>query len=114
MSSNDNIDKEAEPVASDSEDGLIFPRPKRRRRSYIPLSKLSNIFPEMEAETLCKLAELTSCKPISVLRLVPTATKKTWKRPEENPNKFGEDVKVMYTNVFHCQFMERRPKENKF
>ena len=76
MSSNDNVNKEAEPIASDSEDGSNFPRLKRRRRSYLPLSKLSKIFPEVEAEVLCKLAELTACKPISVFKLIPAATTK--------------------------------------
>ena len=67
--------EEQAPDGSESEDGLIFPpKPKRRRGTYLPPRKVSIIFPSVKSEILCRLAQLTSSKPIDVLQLVPKAS----------------------------------------
>ena len=58
----------------DSEDELSFSPVKRRRRTYLPLQKIKQIFPGVSPEVLCKSAELVASKPIAVLRLVATAS----------------------------------------
>ena len=61
---------------NDSDDQSIWDRAtsKRRRKGYLPLSKVAKIFPDMEPKLLCQLAEMASFTPLEVLAVVPEAT----------------------------------------
>ena len=63
---------------NDSDDQYIWDRAtsKRRRKGYLPLSKVAKIFPDMEPKLLCQLAEMVSFTPLEVLAVVPEATSK--------------------------------------
>ena len=47
---------------------------KRRRRGYLPLSRVQKVFPELSPKDLVSLVELTSYTPSKVLALVPSAS----------------------------------------
>ena len=61
---------------NDSDDQSIWDRAtsKRRRKGYLPLSKVAKIFPDMEPKLLCQLAEMASFTPLEVLAVFPEAT----------------------------------------
>ena len=47
---------------------------KRRRRSYIEPSLISEVFPQIEPDVLCKLSEQKQVKLSEVLELIPNAS----------------------------------------
>ena len=65
-------EKEDAPVSEASRPAQV----KRRRRSYLPFSSVQEIFPELSAQSLCSLLELTAYSPLDVLGLAPKATAK--------------------------------------
>ena len=60
----------------DSDDQPIWDRAtsKRRRKSYLPFSKVAKIFPDMEPKLLCQVSEMVTFTPLEVLALIPEAT----------------------------------------
>ena len=60
----------------DSDDQSIWDRAtsKRRRKGYLPLSKVAKIFPDMEPKLLCQVSEMVTFTPLEVLALIPKAT----------------------------------------
>ena len=60
----------------DSDDQPIWDRAtsKRRRKGYLPLSKVAKIFPDMEPKLLCQVSEMVTFTPLEVLALIPKAT----------------------------------------
>ena len=62
--------------ASDESDQPISPRGrrKRRRKTYVYFVKVFEIFPGMDTDVLCKLAELDDIVPSKVRGLVPEAS----------------------------------------
>ena len=59
----------------DSDQPICPPRQKkRRRRSYIDPALILEVFPRMEADVLCKVAELKHMSPSDVLALIPNAS----------------------------------------
>ena len=61
---------------SESDDKPIWPdRPKKRRRiTQLNFARVTEIFPEQQADVHCKLSELENIRPSKVLELVPGAS----------------------------------------
>ena len=68
---------EANTSNGESEDQLIWPRGrgrKQRRITYLNFAKVFEIFPELNTDILCKLAELRDIRPSRVRGIVPDAS----------------------------------------